>query len=104
MFYLTDGWSFYQDKLLSPDEIENHTPDAYFYIGRYGGFDLGDREASPHGKGTYRTVILTEGHEQEYGLELTPVYSRWRLWVNGKLKQSVGMDGNINGDMGPVPR
>ena len=103
MFYLTDGWSFYQDKLLSPDEIENHTPDAYFYIGRYGGFDLGDREASPHGKGTYRTVILTEGHEQEYGLELTPVYSRWRLWVNGKLKQSVGMDGNINGDMGPRP-
>lgn len=48
-------------------------------------------------------MILTEGHEQEYGLELTPVYSRWRLWVNGKLKQSVGMDGNINGDMGPRP-
>lgn len=48
MFYLTDGWSFYQDKLLSPDEIADHTPDAYFYIGRYGGFDLGDREASPH--------------------------------------------------------
>lgn len=93
MFYLADGWSFYQGKLLPPDQIADHTPDAYFYIGRYGGFDLGDPEASPHGKGTYRAVILTEGQEQEYGLELTSVYSRWRLWVNGKLMQSVGMDG-----------
>lgn len=93
MFYLTDGWSFYQDKLLSPDQLSVHTPDAYFYIGRYGGFDLGDPDASPHGKGTYRTVILTEGQEQEYGLELTPIYSRWRLWVNGRLMQSVGMGG-----------
>lgn len=91
VFYLADGWSFYQGKLLSPEEIPEHTPDAYFYIGRYGGFDLGDSEADPHGQGTYRTVILTEAKEREYALELTPIYSRWSIWINGKLVQSEGM-------------
>lgn len=98
LFYLADGWAFYRDKLLSPDQIASCRPDAFFYIGRYGGFDLGDAEAQPYGKGTYRTVILTQGGEQEYALELTPIYSRWKLWINGKLMQSVGM-----GEKGPRP-
>lgn len=91
LFYLADGWSFYQGKLLAPDAVADHAPDAYFYIGRYGGFDLGDPMREPYGRGTYRTVILTDGPEQEYALEMTPIYSRWRLWVNGKLVQRVGM-------------
>ncbi|MCD7909005.1 MAG: GHKL domain-containing protein [Clostridium sp.] len=103
MFYLVDGWSFYQGRLLSPDQIGDYAPDAYFYIGRYGGFDLGDPSAAPYGMGTYRTVILTAGPEQEYALEMTPVYSRWRLWVNGTLKQSVGMgEPNLNQSMSSV--
>lgn len=92
MFYLADGWAFYQGELLSPEEIQDYAPGAYFYIGRYGGFDLGNPESAPYGRGTYRTVILTGGPEQEYALEMTPIYSRWRLWINGKLVQSVGME------------
>lgn len=98
VFYLADGWAFYQGELLMPEEIPDHTPDAYFYIGRYGGFDLGDPEAAPHGRGTYRTVILTDGTEREYALELTPIYSKWRIWINGKLVQSEGL-----GEAGPRP-
>lgn len=90
-FYLVDGWEFYQNKLLAPEELLRHTPDRNFYIGRYGGFDLGDPEADPHGYGTYRLVILTDGTEQEYALELTQIYSAWDLWINGSLVQSVGM-------------
>lgn len=90
-FYLVDGWNFYQDKLLSPEDLEQHTPDRNFYIGRYGGFDLGEPEADPHGCGTYRMVILTDETEREYALELTQIYSSWDLWINGHLVQSVGM-------------
>ena len=90
-FYLVDGWDFYQDKLLTPEELPQHTPDRNFYLGRYGGFDLGDPDADPHGRGTYRMVILTDGTEREYALELTQIYSAWDLWINGKLVQSVGM-------------
>lgn len=90
-FYLVDGWAFYQGKLLSPDEIASHTPDAHFYLGRYGGFDLGDPSADPHGQGTYRIVIQTDGKPRTYALELTEIFSHWRLWINGTLVQSVGM-------------
>lgn len=98
-FYLIDGWSFYQDKLLTPAQISDHTPDAYLYVGRYGGFDLGNPEADPHGQGTYRTVLLLDGAPRRFALELVPVFSRWRLWVNGELIQSVGM----GDDDVPVP-
>lgn len=91
LFYLADGWSFYQGKLLTPEELPGHSPDAYFYIGRYGGFDLGDPNANPHGQGTYRAVVLLDGVPRQYALELTPISSRWRLWINGELMRSVGV-------------
>ena len=91
LFYLADGWSFYLGELLTPWELPAHTPDAYFYPGRYGGFDLGDPSADPHGRGTYRAVVLLDGKERQYALELPPISSRWRLWINGELMQSVGM-------------
>ena len=46
-FYLADGWAFYGGRLLSPEEIAGAEPDAYLYIGQYGGFDLGDPAAAP---------------------------------------------------------
>ena len=91
LFYLADGWSFYQGELLTPEELPAHSPDAYFYIGRYGGFDLGDPNADPHGQGTYRAVVLLDGRARQFALELPPISSRWRLWINGALMQSVGM-------------
>ena len=91
LLYLADGWAFYRDELLSPADLPGRDPDAFFYLGRYGGFDLGDPEAAPHGQGTYRALLLLDGKPRQYALELTPVFSRWRLWVNGELVQSVGM-------------
>lgn len=74
-----------------------------FISGATGGFDLGDPAGNPYGRGTYRTVILTDGPEREYALEMTPIYSRWRLWVNGKLVQSVGMgEPELNRSMSAV--
>lgn len=92
-FYLVEGWQLYENKLLTPPEADSHSPDAYLYIGQYGGFDLGNPDKSPHGAGTYRTVLLTDGTQREYALELTDIYSSWRLWVNGELLQAVGMEG-----------
>ncbi len=89
-FYLADGWSFYQNKLLTPTEIAAHTPDAYLYLGQYGGFELGDSQGDPHGQATYRTVVLLDGQPRDYALESTQIFSSWRLWVNGQLLQSVG--------------
>jgi len=92
--YLVDGWAFY-DGFYTPEELTagGVTPEAYFYIGRYGGFDLGDANTPRHGAGTYRMTVMTgNDNPQEYALELTEVFSRWNLWVNGDLKQSVGIE------------
>lgn len=91
-FYLIDGWEFYHGRTLSADQ----KPDEILYIGRYGGFDLGDPEADPHGSAIYRIEIVTDSKEREYALELTQIYSRWNLWVNGQLMQSVGMEERKN--------
>lgn len=96
-FYLIDGWEFYHGKTLAA----NQEPDEILYIGRYGGFDLGDPEANPHGSAIYRIEIVTDSKEREYALELTQIYSRWNLWINGQLMQSVGME--AVSDSGELP-
>ena len=90
-FYLADGWAFYSDRLLTPEEMGGNTPDTYFYLGRYSGFHLGEPDQAPHGQGTYRMVVLLDGTPRQYALKLPPVFSRWRLWINGECMQSVGM-------------
>ena len=93
LLFLVDGWAYYNG-LLTPEDLRAGaaTPVAYFYLGRYGGFDLGDANAPRHGAATYRMTVLTGNKSsREYALELTEIYSRWNLWVNGELKQSFGM-------------
>lgn len=97
--YLVDGWEYYDGVFLNSEELKNATPDAYVYIGRYGGFDLGDSKANPHGRATYRMTILTDSVERDYALELTKIHSRWQLFINGELYQSVSMP--VNGDVIP---
>lgn len=90
--YLLDGWEFYAGRLLIPEEIPAYTPDTFLYIGQYGGFDLGNPDAPRHGSATYRMSVYVDEEPQDYALELPEIFSRWRIWVNGKLVQSVGMD------------
>ena len=94
LLYLVDGWELYRDSLLTPQEIADggFIPDAYLFIGRFGGFELGDPNAPRHGAGTYRMTVVTGNDEYiQYALELPEIFSSWRLWVNGELVQSVGM-------------
>lgn len=102
-FYLIEGWSFYDGKLLTPETIGAHAPDEYFYIGRYGGLNRGDMTRSVAGKGTYRLVIQTDEVPRIFSLELAGIYDRWKLWANGELLQSVGyIDENTSVSTGPV--
>ncbi len=90
--YLTDGWELYTGKLLSPDKISGQTPSAYVYIGQYGGFDMGNAKLSPYGRATYRMTVFLDDIPRDYALELNRIYSTYRLWINGELRQYVGME------------
>ena len=59
--YLAREWEYYPDVLLTPQEIKEQKEDyysRYVSIGEYGGMDLGDKNKSPFGSGTYR---MTQG-------------------------------------------
>ncbi len=102
-FYLVEGWSFYDGKLLTPRDIGAHIPDDHLYIGRYGGLNRGDMTRSAAGQATYRLVVETDETPRTFSLELTGVYDRWKLWVNGELLQSVGYaDENTHVSSGSV--
>lgn len=81
--FLVNGWELYRYRALSPEEIPRHKPDAFIYIGQYGGLELGDAAQSPYGYATYRLTVYvpTPG---EYALELPEIYSTYTLWLNGR--------------------
>ena len=68
VYYLSREWEYYPDVLLTPQEIKEQKEDyysRYVSIGEYGGMDLGDKNKSPFGSGTYRmTLVLPEKEKQ----------------------------------------
>ncbi|WP_343207974.1 GHKL domain-containing protein [Anaerolentibacter hominis] len=93
--FLWDGWEFYQYKTLTPDDFARGGcyPDAYLFLGQYGGFELGDLHASPHGTATYRLTLFTTAKVREYTLELPEIFSSYVLWINGKQMKLAGVSG-----------
>ena len=90
--FLTEGLEYYDGRLLTPQDFTGaaQTPDAYIYIGQYGGFDAGDITASPHGSASYRLTIELPELPGQYLLELPEIFSAYRAYVNGKLVQTMG--------------
>ena len=89
---LVDGWEIYNGALLSPEVFENNPPkpDGYVFIGQFGGFDLGEADASPHGCATYRLRIELPDKPKTYMLELPEIFSAYCLYINGKEAFKMG--------------
>jgi len=90
--FLVDGWEYYGGRLLTPEDlaVNSPAPDQYIFIGRYGGFEAGDPNASPHGSASYRLKILTPDDASTYTLELPEIYSAYRLYINDVLTVEMG--------------
>lgn len=90
--FLIDGWEYYGSQLLTPEDFKDQPPrpDQYIFIGRYGGFEMGNKNASPHGSASYRLVIRLPDEMRTYMLELPEIFSAYRLYINGKLAASMG--------------
>lgn len=93
LHYLTGEWEYYPDLLLPPGELEKHKGEyysRYISIGEYGGMDLGDKDKSPFGSGTYRMTLVLPEKEKRYAIGLVEVFSSYNLYVNGNLVGQVG--------------
>jgi len=90
--YLINGWEYYRQKLLTPEDFQEDAPlpDDYIFIGQYGGMEAGDANASPHGSATYRLLLSLPDTPASYTLELPEIYSSYRLYIDGRLMASQG--------------
>ena len=93
VYYLSREWEYYPDVLLTPQELKEHKGEyysRYISIGEYGGMDLGEKEKSPFGSGTYRLTLVLPEEEKRYAIGLTEVFSSYRLYIDGNLVGEVG--------------
>lgn len=92
VLFLTEGWEYYGGRLLTPDDFGQNIPipDAFIYIGQYGGFDADIIGASPHGSASYRLRILLPDAPKQYLFELPEIFSAYRLYINGELMAGLG--------------
>lgn len=69
LHYLVREWQYFPGKLLTPDMLKENTGyySRYISIGEYGGMELGDKNASPYGCGTYRMILILPKKEQRHG-------------------------------------
>lgn len=98
---LTYGWEFYSQELIDPGQFEGREP-FFIYLGEYGGFEAGspgrNQAGSPHGCATYRLKILLPPETAEYALELPEIFSASRVFVNGRLVNSLGDVSDLLGE------
>lgn len=92
LHYLAREWQYFPGKLLTPDMLKENTGyySRYISIGEYGGMELGDKNASPYGCGTYRMILILPKKEQTWALSLKKVFSAYRIYINGELAGEVG--------------
>lgn len=93
LLYLIDGWAFYPDVLLTPDDFADGSPNQYMVytnIGEHTRFDTPGDPKTPYGCGTYMLHLLLPEQSAVYGLELPEIFSAYRLFINGKNVLSVG--------------
>lgn len=92
LFFLTEGWAIYQGELLTPDNIDEYTPNQYIDIGDYHTMSFSDHTYPEHGYTTYRMKIDVSGDDGEnvYTLQLPVIYSAYHLYINGDLLLTIG--------------
>ena len=90
VYYLSREWEYYPDVLLTPEDDLEQYYFRYISIGEYGGMELGNREGSPYGSGTYRLKIMLPAEKHTYGLYLPEIFSAYNLYVDGVMIGRVG--------------
>ena len=84
-YFLSRGWSFYPDVLLSPKDFQNGDPDLYMKdvtIGENAIFD-------PYGKGTY-VLRIKLPKEDTYALDIPEIFSAYTIYINDEMMLSIG--------------
>lgn len=85
--FLTSGWAYYPDVLLTPADFDNQTSNHYMIyteIGQYSHFDLTGNDQLPHGSATY-ALWLSLPPGTVCALELPEIFSSCNVYIDDHL-------------------
>jgi two-component system sensor histidine kinase ChiS len=94
-----DGeWEFYWRRLLTPGDFSSPGRAARSSLIRVPGYwnDYGllDRNGNACGFATYRMKIRLQPGVSQLGLRIPPIYTSYKLWINGRLLATAGSVGS----------
>lgn len=88
--YLVNGWTYYPNALLTPEDIQKSDHYAtYLSIGEQTHFTDSTGQ-SPFGCGTYQMTFYLPHRQSGYALEIPEVFSAYRLYLNNQLVLQMG--------------
>ncbi|MGO0062548.1 ATP-binding protein [Brevibacillus fluminis] len=103
-----DGpWAFYWNRLMEPGDFTDGSPGGAWTVtipAQWESYSVGGQALANEGYATYRMkfVLSAEAAGQPLGLYVNNVASAYRLWINGKPLNGLGIVGTDAASM--VPR
>ena len=90
--YLAREWQYFPGKLLTPEMLKKDPGyySCYISIGERNEMELGNKEASTYGCGTYRMFLILPEEEKIWAISMAEVFSAYRIYINGELAGEVG--------------
>lgn len=86
LLFLIDGWQFYPDELLTPEDVDSgNTPDSeLIFIGQYPNYSFLSPDHSPFGKATYCMTLKYGGTPRILELEIPEIFTDYTLYIDGQ--------------------
>ena len=93
LHYLAREWQYFPGKLLTPEMLKKDPGyySCYISIGERNEMELGNKEASTYGCGTYRMFPILPEEEKIWAISMAEVFSAYRIYINGELAGEVGI-------------
>lgn len=89
--YLRDGWRYYPDRLLTPEDLGQQGDNyQYLSIGEESNFAADDSHRSAYGSASYALTLYLPEKVHTYAIELPELYSSYRFYVNDRLRLQMG--------------
>jgi signal transduction histidine kinase len=104
--WLDGEWEFYANELLLPGQFRQTAgglrEDQYIRVpGSWHGHVVQGQTLTSMGYATYRLVLRVPDTGKQLGILLRPIYSSYRLWINGELVAEAGKIGTSRAEVKP---
>lgn len=93
LYFLTEGWEVYPDKLFTPKTFTAESADAFMQtasIGHYNDFSFGQPNRDGSGCASYHLTLFLPDALRTYSLALPEIFSSYRLYIDDKPALTMG--------------